>query len=377
MPTAEYRFFDEPRVAGEALRSLAGEKEIAFDLEADSLHSYREKVCLLQLSSVSKNLVIDPLSCGEALGALESLLTDPGLRKVIHGGDYDVLLLKKNFGFGIRNIFDTMVAAQFTRRPKVGLAALLEEEFGVILDKKHQRADWSARPLSPELLSYAALDTAHLLPLKERLEGDLAGLGRTSWAEEEFRLREDIEPAPLKEPSALDVKGARRLDPQQRAFLQRLVEIRDRAAGEQDRPPFKVLSNTVLLAWIESPPANRREVLDTRGASKRNLSLLASSVLEAFSRPLSPGECTLPPTPEYACLTGEQKKRLGQLKKARAVMEETLGLPPGLLVNSATLAKLSRMEQEEALAYLESGLKGWQRAVAGEEFVKILQSSRT
>ena len=377
MPTAEYRFFDDPKAAGEALRSLAVEKEVAFDLEADSLHSYREKACLLQLSSSSKNIVIDPLSCGEALDGLAALFTDPGVRKVVHGGDYDIRLLKKSFGFGIRNVFDTMVAAQFTRRPKFGLAALLEEEFGILLDKKYQRADWSARPLPPELLSYAALDTAYLLPLKERLEKDLAGLGRTSWAEEEFRLREDVEPSPPKGPSALDVKGARRLRPQQRGRLQRLLEIRDRAARERDRPPFKVLSNTVLLAWIESPPANRREVLDTRGASKRNLSLLASSVLEAFSRPLSPGECTLPPTPEHAYLTEEQKKRLGQFKKARAVMEETLGLPPGLLVNSATLVKLSQMEQEEALAYLESGLKGWQRAVASEEFVKILQSSRT
>jgi ribonuclease D len=376
MPTAEYRFFDDPKAAGEALRSLAVEKEVAFDLEADSLHSYREKACLLQLSSSSKNIVIDPLSCGEALDGLAALFTDPGVRKIVHGGDYDIRLLKKSFGFGIRNVFDTMVAAQFTRRPKFGLAALLEEEFGILLDKKYQRADWSARPLPPELLSYAALDTAYLLPLKERLEKDLAGLGRTSWAEEEFRLREDVEPAPPKGPSALDVKGARRLSPQQRGRLQRLLEIRDRAARERDRPPFKVLSNTVLLSWVENPPAGRREVLEARGASKRALSLLATDILEAFSRPLSPGECPAPPAPVYEPLTGEQKKRLGQLKKARAAMEEALGLPPGLIVNSATLEALSRMEQEEALAYLESGLKEWQREVAGEELAKILRPDR-
>ena len=173
-------FFDEPRAAGEALRSLAGEKEIAFDLEADSLHSYREKVCLLQLSSVSKNLVIDPLSCGEALGALESLLTDPGLRKVIHGGDYDVLLLKKNFGFGIRNIFDTMVAAQFTMRPKVGLMRPCWRKSSVSSSTRSTSGPTGRRGPSPRSCSPTPPSTRPTSSrCKERLERDLAGLGRT------------------------------------------------------------------------------------------------------------------------------------------------------------------------------------------------------
>ena len=152
MPPA-YRYISEPAAAEEAFRSLAAEKEIALDLEADSLHNYREKICLVQISSPSENIIVDPFACREAFHVLESLLGDAGIRKVLHGSDYDIRLLKKDLGCGVRNVFDTMVAAQLTGREQYGLAALLEESFSVSLNKKHQRADWSVRPLTEDLLA--------------------------------------------------------------------------------------------------------------------------------------------------------------------------------------------------------------------------------
>jgi ribonuclease D len=373
-PSPEYRFLDDPRGVEEVLDSLAGEKEIAFDLEADSLHSYREKICLIQISSAGANIVIDPLTCRGSLRGLEALLGDARVRKVVHGGDYDVRLLKKDLGFGVRNLFDTMVAAQFSGRTRFGLAAILEESFSVSMDKKYQRADWSARPLPEELLAYAALDTAWLLPLKQHLEAELSRLGRLSWAEEEFRLLEQIEPQPAKKISALNVKGARRLEPWSRALLQRLLVIRDEAAQRMDRPPFKVISNQVLLSWCQSPPKSKEEVMQTRGASKRILALLAPAVLDALGRPVEPGEGPAPPPSEYDPLTSDQRKLLQSLKQVRTGMEEKLGLPPGLLVNSATLERLCRMETGEALAFIDTGLKDWQREAAGEELRKSLGS---
>ncbi|MBE0617031.1 MAG: ribonuclease D, partial [Proteobacteria bacterium] len=245
MDQPRYTFLEEPARIAEQLTALRSEPLLALDFEADSLHSYREKICLAQVSTPDRNAVIDALIGDRALTPLGEVLADEEIHKVFHGGDYDVRLLKKGYGFAIRNVFDTMIAAQLAGRARVGLAALLEEEFGVHVDKKYQRADWSARPLGPELLAYAALDTAYLLPLKERLEAELDRLGRTPWAEEEFRLLEAVTPAADRTPWCLDVKGASRLPPRQLAVLQALLEVRETAAESWDRPPFKVLSTEV------------------------------------------------------------------------------------------------------------------------------------
>lgn len=368
----DYRYLVDPREAGKALASLEGEREIAFDLEADSLHSYREKICLMQISSTAGNIIIDPFTCREAFGKLEEILGNREITKVVHGGDYDVRLLKKDFGFRTRNIFDTMVAAQLAGRGQHSLAALLEEEFSVRLEKKFQRADWSARPLSRDLLGYAALDTAWLIPLKRRLEESLKRLGRGSWAAEEFRLLEEVEPPPERKAAALDIKGSRRLDPRQQALLQRLVDIRDRAAQEMDRPPFKVLGSKVLLTWAAESPKRLKDLFATPGVSKRVVALLADDILVALAEPVSGEEMPVPRREGGRPMTKSTQRTLQLLKRVRREMEEELGLPPGLLLNNATLEKLSRMDAAEARAFMKSGVKSWQREVAGKKVVEVL-----
>ena len=234
MEVPEYRFLNTPEAIAAATGEITGEGVVAFDLEADSLHSYVEKVCLIQVSTSLGNLIIDPLPSLEPLQGLAALFADEGVLKIFHGGSYDIRLLKKDFGFTVRNVFDTMIASQFAGRGKHGLAALLEEDFGVTLDKRYQRADWSARPISPEMLQYASMDTAYLIALRGRLEEELRRLGRLEWAREEFRLLEETEPSPRKKPWCLDVKGARRLPPRQLAFLQAFLEVRDETARRWD-----------------------------------------------------------------------------------------------------------------------------------------------
>lgn len=270
-----------------------------------------------------------------------------------------------------------MLAAQFTGREKFGLAALLEEHFGLRLDKKHQRADWSVRPLEPELLAYAALDTAHLFALKGRLEEELSDQGRLAWVEEEFRLLETVAPGPPKKPWCLDLKGSHRLSPRQLALLQGLLELRDGLARELDRPPFKVFSNQILLAWAQAPPAGRKEVLETPGAGRSLLARAAQGVLEAIlrARLLPEGECPRPIRKTEIALNDQQAQRLRRLKKVRDHVASGLRLSPGLIVNAATLEGLCREDPLVAAATLRGALKGWQMQVIGEELRTALRAA--
>ena len=142
-------------------QKLAGQSSIAVDLEADSMHSYREKVCLLQFTTEEETVLVDPLAVTD-LAPLGPVLANPGIRKIFHAADYDIRCLYRDFSLEINGLFDTMIACQFLGEEKVGLADVLLKYFGIELDKQYQRADWSKRPLSPEMIRYAAEDTAHL-----------------------------------------------------------------------------------------------------------------------------------------------------------------------------------------------------------------------
>jgi len=353
--------------AREHLLALGSAPALAIDVEADSLYSYQEKVCLVQISTPAANAILDPLAAREGLQALGPLLADAGILKVFHGADYDVRMLRKDFGFAVRNVADTMIAAQLLGRDKFGLAALLAEEFGLEVYKMFQRADWAHRPLDPQHLQYAARDTAYLLELWERLRAELVERQRLEWAAEEFRLLEDITPAPAREPTCFDVKGAGRLPPRVLCILQNLVQVRDQAARAWDRPPFKVLSDQVLLDWAQSPPHRREQVLRTRAANRGILGRLAPEVLEAVQKGLATPEADCPrrsSTP-FTPMSHAQRTRLARLKQAREEVAHDLAIGPGLLVNSETLEKLARLEPPEARQFLEATLKRWQVQVIG------------
>lgn len=369
-----YRFLDRVRDIEEYLSSLGSQPALALDLEADSLYSYQEKVCLIQISTATGNVVLDPLRARAGLHGLGPLLADRGMLKVFHGADYDIRLLKKDFGFQVQHIADTMVAAQLVGRPLVGLAALLGEEFGLTLQKKYQRSDWTTRPLERERLRYAALDTAYLIELWQRLRRRLVELGRLAWAEEEFRLLEAVAPAAPHEPCCFDVKGAGRFSPRELAVLQGLLLVRDAAARAWDRPPFKVLPDQVLLGWAQWPPQRREQVLRTRGANQGILRRLAPQILEAVQaardRPLA--ACPQRHRGHFTPLTHEQKERLARLKQVREDMAQSLDLSAGLLVTTETLEALARAGREEAAELLQASLKRWQQQVLGRQLEAVL-----
>ena len=165
----------------ELARRLETQPVISMDLEADSLHSYREKVCLIQVSLPNETVLIDTLSVNQ-LDSLKCSMADRKIRKIFHAGDYDLRCLHRDFGLEIQGLFDTMISAQLLGEQRIGLSDLLQRHFQISLDKRYQRADWSKRPLSKEMINYAAEDTRHLNRLAENLEKRLIDAGRMSWA---------------------------------------------------------------------------------------------------------------------------------------------------------------------------------------------------
>jgi ribonuclease D len=263
-------------------RRLRNQPLVALDTEAASFHRFKDRVYLLQVSSREETAVVDPLAVS-GLQSLGSILGDPGVEIVFHDADYDLRLLENEYGFRASNLFDTRIAAQLLNEPGVGLAALLEKYLGVRLDKRYQRADWSARPLTREMLDYAAADTRHLPALRDILRDRLRELGRLDWAGEEFELlgaaaRLTVDPD---EPGYLRLKGAKALPGRALAVLRELYQWREDTARRTDKAAFRILNNEPLLLMAKSPPRDLAALKAVRGigpdqAERRGKEILAA-----------------------------------------------------------------------------------------------------
>lgn len=353
---------------------LAGEPELALDLEADSLHHYREKVCLLQLSTRSATWLIDPLQVSD-LSPLAPLLVDPARLIVLHGGDYDIRSLHRDFGITVARMFDTMIAAQFCGKSEFGLAALLREQFGLELDKRYQKADWSRRPLTPEMADYAAHDTAHLLLLADGLRNRLQQLGRLDWVAEECSLVVNNRVSDKGDgPLFLNCKGAGKLRPRHLAVLEALLQLREQLAHELDRPPFKVLPAEALLKVAEQLPKAVRDMNQIQGLTPRLLGRYGDRLLEAVCQGQALPEQELP---RYPRAKGEPnpgiKARIARLKVWREQLSSRLELATGLLAPNWLLERIAE-QQPETLPQLAEiqGIRRWQQELWGKEMIETL-----
>src|SRR5262249_40579138 len=241
----------------------AGESRVAVDTEAASFHRYRDRIYLIQISSPNQTALIDPVALSN-LDPVGGLLADQQLEKTFHDADYDLRVLDRDYRFHAVRLFDTRVAAQLAGEPAIGLAALLEKYVGVKLDKQHQKADWSIRPLTPAMLAYAAADTRYLLALRDSLEQRLRTLGRFRWAQEEFKQLESLRwtgAAPgSDDDSYLRLKGAKGLGPRALAALRQLHRWRDTVAARDDKAPFRIIGNDALIAVSRALPAARSDL---------------------------------------------------------------------------------------------------------------------
>lgn len=348
--------------------------EIAVDLEADSMHNYREKVCLLQFSTPQTTLLVDPLA-GASLEPLKPVLVDSRVRKIFHAADYDIRCLARDFDIEISGLFDTMISSQFLGEEKFGLADMLRKYFGVELDKQYQRADWSIRPLSEGMICYAAEDTCHLHELAALLERQLEEKGRLSWVKEEFSLLEKVRFTVHQGPEFLRFKGAGTLEPRQLAVLEGLLQWRDNEAQRRDCPLYKVLGNKSLLQISRIMPAGKQELQGVEGFSSRLIERYGAKILQVTEAAESLPDTELPvyPRGERRLKDPAVERRFTSLKEWRKKVAKRLALDPGVLINNAQLEELARQRPTSQPALEATALlKNWQFQELGEGILKVL-----
>ena len=333
----------------DALQSFVGKLRkqscVALDTEAASFHRYVDRIYLLQLSSDSETAIIDPLSI-KNLKPLGRLLADSSVEVVFHDADYDLRVLDRDYGFRGKRLFDTRIAAQLLGEPAIGLGPLLEKYFGVHVNKKYQRADWSQRPLTPEMISYAATDTAYLLSLRSELRRQLEAHDRLSWADEEFKRLESIRWSPhsANGNGFLRLKGAKSLPPKSLAVLRAVYEWREKRAARLDRAPFRILGNESLSVLARAAPKTEADLQGLSGLPAASVQRYGTELLKAVRAGLrTPAKdyprSEKPPRPKMNRPAMERLDRLKALRRRRA---QELGIEIGVLCPNATLQAIVR-----------------------------------
>lgn len=373
----EPSYIDTTPAADRFLSAVEQSTTVAVDTEGASFHRFVDRIYLLQMSTRDITAVLDPLAIG-APGALGRILESDRIEKVFHDADYDLRLLHQDYGWNTRRLFDTRVAAQLLGIRAFGLAALLERSFGLKLDKKHQRADWSMRPLPRDMLDYASQDTMYLLELRDRLAGELESAGRWSWAAEEF---ERLEGTRWEQPEGEDtgymrIKGARDLDRRELAIFRELVRFRDGIARELDRATFRVAGNEALFAVAKERPQTLEALATIKGVPRGIADRRGAEMLAAVRRGLELPEDQLPRFPRAPRWDRDADfdNRVNALRAAREEAAQRLGLDPGFLCAREKLEMIARKRPKtlEELAEVPD-LRRWQIKVLGPAFLKALE----
>lgn len=374
--TGKVEYLDKNEAVAAFFARTGKATRVAIDTEGASFHKFVDRIYLIQLSTADRHAIIDPLPI-DAPAALGAMLEDPGTEVVFHDADYDLRLLHQDYGWQVRSIFDTRVAAQLLGISSFGLAALLEKYFGVKLDKKHQRADWSMRPLTAGMLDYAAQDTMHLLELRDLLAGELKQKGRWSWAEEEF-LRLEGTRWPVEEPGSafMRVKGARDLARRELALLRELVNWRDALALKLDKANFRVVGNDVLLEVAHLAPSDRDTLGKIKGMPRGIVERAGDEVLACVKRGLAVPEAELPKFAKSKRFARDPDfdTKVGRLKSARDDAAKRLELDPGVLCSRDRMESISRVVPKSVDELRAMGeLRGWQVDELGAAFVAALK----
>jgi ribonuclease D len=308
-----------------SLQKTAGELEafprISVDTEANSLHAYREQLCLIQFSTPVTDFLVDPLSIND-LSPLNPIFENPNIEKVFHAVEYDLICLKRDAGLKVVNLFDTMQAARILGYPQVGLDSVLFCKLGILLDKKYQKADWGKRPLSHEMLNYARLDTHYLLELRDSLQVELVERGRWELACEEFiRLAQGNGNDKSQIPAWQRVKGGQKCTDRQLTILQELCTWRETQARRINRPLFQVLDDKSLVVVAKAAPEDHAE-LAASGLTPRQIEKYGNQLLQAVERGK---ELTLLSRPSHAHPSQAYMDRLKNLSEWRKVVALKFG----------------------------------------------------
>ncbi len=342
-----YQLLDQPGSLEPLLKALDRVKEVSLDTEADNMYHYKTRVCLMQFLVGQEVFLVDVLAPGLKLEPLLSRLAHKHL--LMHGSDFDIRLLHDLSGFRPKSMFDTMLAAQLLGRPRIGLASLLEDHFGVAVDKSGQKANWSARPITPKLLNYASLDVWYLPALRDILTKELAKLGRLDWLDQQCRAQIESGSTGFAPATDIDWRIGRseRLRGPGLGALHAVWHWREQQAQRLDTPPFKVCGNALLIQIAEAAELGDSEesILHRVNLGKRHPRLFPSFT-EALHAGLTRDPKTLPRRPgrdpNHISLTQREIELQDRIKNDRDVVAKKLGIEATLIANRSVLAQIAR-----------------------------------
>lgn len=344
-------FVDSPAAFNGLIQRIEKSKSVAIDTEGDSLHSYFEKLCLIQISVPGLDAIVDPLA---GLDLVPLLRAAESRRLILHGADFDLRMLRRIGEYHPVEIFDTVIAARLTGHVEFSLAALVKEYFGVVLSKGSQKANWGRRPLSPVMLEYAHNDTRYLVDLTARLEERLIALGRLDWCRQTCqRLAEQVLSSSGSEHrERWRIKGWASTRGIETVVLRALWHWREEEAKAIDRPAFHILRNEDLLRAAKEMSTGAPLPFHHLSAGKRRR--MQQAVTDALALPES--EWPKKEPSQAKRMTAEQERRVDQLKAHRDKKAAELNLDPSFIAPRTTLERIVVEESDGALL-------PWQRAV--------------
>lgn len=349
---------------------------IGVDTESNSLFAYYHRVCLVQISLPDQDYVIDPLAVDVA--PLGALFADPSCRKIFHAAENDILGLKRDHDFGFANIFDTMLAARILGWPQAGLAAILADRFDVHLNKSLQRADWGRRPLDPELLAYAQLDTHYLLALSAQQEAELKARGRWEEALESFARLPQVEwtEKPFDADGFWSLQGTRDLSSRSLAILQEIFLWREHQARRENRPPFKILDQRTLVEISRQQPASPQALRRISGMTSGQARRYGTSILQAVERGRT-APAPAPPKRGNGNSNGRPDaktvERFDALRAWRKERARQRGVDPDVVLTNDQLMTIARQVPTTVAALAAIDVMGaWKIQEYGEAILQLL-----
>jgi ribonuclease D len=365
---------DNPAQFAALAEHLRAQPRIAIDTESDSLYRYFYKVCLIQISTIDADYLVDPLAL-PGVAELAPIFANPAIEKVFHAAENDILMLKRDFDFRFVTIFDTMVAARILGWPRVSLASVLSERFGVTLDKHAQLTDWGRRPLNEDQLAYARLDSHFLFALSDLQDAELAAHGRRREAQAAFTEIAAVSyvDRPFDPEGFWRMKGARDLRPADMAVLRGLYLWRDAEARRLDRPPFKVLGDDALVRFSQHPPRALRELHLGAWQARQ----FGPALLDAIDRALTAPPPQPPPRqngngrPDPAVTARFERLRAWRTRRATE-----RGVEPDIVMNNEALMAIARAAPVSVAAIGELAvLNDWKIEAYGAELLAELAST--
>ena len=364
---------DRPATLQAMLKDLSRQTMLAVDTESNSLYAYQEQVCLIQFSTREQDYLLDPLAL-EDMSPLAAVFSNPEIEKIFHAAEYDLICLKRDFNFTFNNIFDTMIAARTLGREAVGLAAILQEFFGITVDKRYQKANWGKRPLPREYIDYARLDTHYLIPLRDSMKAELVTSGRWPLAQEDFNRLCDVEITSNENGLNLcwRIAGREPLSDRQMAVLQSLCVYRDKQAQMRNVPPFKIISNRALLEVAREGPTNEHALTELDGLSLRNIQRHKNWLIEAVRvgsrRPVVP-------RPALQRRDVDMIDRLSRLRNWRKEAGQKMGVPSDVVLPRDIMQEIAARNPAD-LRELRQVMKPvpWRFERFGKDLLDRLQS---